>query len=122
MLSLKIDLLKLKLKLYNMNLYSILVTILLAVIWYKNYQGKKLFKKLKIELSETHNFYREKYDFYLNFKDRYWDTVNEVSELKELLATIPQPTEDFLKPLEEKQIEALPVITKPKRVRKPKVE
>ncbi len=100
-----------------MNLYSILVTILLAVIWYKNYQGKKLFKKLKAELNNTHDFYREKYDFYLNFKERYWDAVNEVSELKELLAKIPQPVEN----IEVKEEEVLPV-TKPKRVKKPKVE
>jgi len=104
-----------------MTLYSILVTILLAVIWYKNYKGKKSFKQLRVELSNTHDFYREKYDFYLNFKERYWDTVEKLKELEELLATIPQSTEDFLKPLEKKQIEALPVITKPKRVRKPKV-
>jgi hypothetical protein len=133
-----------------MNLYSILVTILLAVIWYKNYKGKKSFKQLRVELSNTHDFYREKYDFYLHFKERYEDLLvkstedtNSISYLKneikrhlvnirehEILLQKLNEDEELAKnriTIVKKEREEFTldpkdlVITKPKRVRKPKV-
>lgn len=53
-----------------------------GLLLYKNFKGKKIVKQLKLEILNTHDYYREKYDYYLNFKDRYQDALKELESFK----------------------------------------
>lgn len=102
---------------------SIIANILLfgfaSFLLYKNVKGKVLVATLKEEVTKTHNHYAAKYDYYINFKDRYHGALDEIQGLKELLITFQKPSEDF-KPLEEKLEKS--IVIKPKKVRKAKAK
>jgi hypothetical protein len=80
-----------------------------AFVLYKNYKGKKLVKQLKQEIINTHDYYREKYDYYLNFKERYNSILEDNNQLRKEILDIKGTPEEVL-------------IEKPKRVRKQKTE
>ena len=81
-----------------------------GILLYKNFKGKKIVKQLKLEILNTHDYYREKYDYYLNFKERYNSILEDNSKLRHEIEDLKEGFKNEI------------IIEKPKRSRKTKSE